>query len=116
MPQVWASYFELGAFLGMTAKEARAYAVRECLVRRLCKDGLTRVKLPRAIAVAFIASLPEFAAALDRPQAAAPMGDPAPAEPLEPEAVPLDEVADACVAKLREIHEALSAAAARIAA
>lgn len=60
MPQIWATYHELGRFFGCSAVEARAQAIASGFARRECSDGEVRVKLPGMLAVDFMAGLPEF--------------------------------------------------------
>jgi hypothetical protein len=67
MPQIWLTYDELGAFLGCSPERARADAAENGSGRRRCHDGLTRVKLRPATAVAFVEGL---AAARDRQEIA----------------------------------------------
>lgn len=54
MPQIWLTYDELGDYFGCSPERARADAVANGSDRRRCHDGLTRVKLRPATAVAFI--------------------------------------------------------------
>lgn len=60
MPQIWATYQELGRFFGCSAAEARAQAISSGFARRECSDGEVRVKLPGMLAVDFMAGLPDF--------------------------------------------------------
>ncbi len=61
MPQIWATYEELGRFFGCSALQARAQAIASGFSRRECSDGEVRVKLPGMLAIDFMAGLPDFA-------------------------------------------------------
>jgi hypothetical protein len=60
MPQAL-TYAELGELTGRTAEAARNGVVAGQWSRRRCSDGLTRVKLPPALAHEFMCSYAELA-------------------------------------------------------
>jgi hypothetical protein len=56
MPQVWVTYEELGELLDCDAAAAREKSVSCGWRRRVCGDGLTRVKLLPAMAHEYMVS------------------------------------------------------------
>jgi hypothetical protein len=56
MPQVWVTYKELGQLLDCDASAAREKSIECGWRRRVCGDGLTRVKLSPALAHEYMLS------------------------------------------------------------
>jgi hypothetical protein len=54
MPQIWITYDELGAHYGVPSDGAREMARARMWSRRRSHDGLTRVKLPPDVALAYM--------------------------------------------------------------
>ncbi|KQQ47914.1 hypothetical protein ASF58_00675 [Methylobacterium sp. Leaf125] len=62
MPQIWITYDELGAHYGVASDGAREIARARMWSRRRSHDGLTRVKLPSDVALAYMSAFVSEAA------------------------------------------------------
>jgi hypothetical protein len=62
MPQIWITYDELAAHYGVASDGAREMARARMWSRRRSHDGLTRVKLPPDVALAYMSAFVSDAA------------------------------------------------------
>lgn len=57
MPQIWMTYQELADMLDCEVQDVRLHVHRECLDRKLSRDGKTRIKLDGPLIALFLERL-----------------------------------------------------------